>query len=39
MAWTTPKTDWAIGELVAPNDMNAVGGNLTMLKNPAMAFE
>ncbi len=37
MAWTTPKTDWTTGELVAPSDMNAVGENLTVLKNPAMA--
>lgn len=37
MAWTTPKTDWTIGELVAASEMNAVGENLTVLKNPAMS--
>ena len=34
MAWTTPKTDWATGELVAAADMNAVGENLAVLKRP-----
>ncbi len=33
MAWTTPKTDWNTGELVAPADMNAIGENLLALKN------
>ncbi|MCY4540588.1 MAG: hypothetical protein OXE52_20390 [Chloroflexi bacterium] len=37
MTWTTPKTDWATGELITANDMNAVGENLTVLKSPAMA--
>ncbi len=31
MAWTTPKTDWATGELVAASDMNAIGENLAAL--------
>ncbi len=31
MAWTTPKTDWTTGELVAAEDMNAVGENLAQL--------
>ena len=33
MAWTTPKTNWATGELVTAEDMNAVGENLAALKN------
>ena len=33
MAWTTPKTDWATGELVTAEDMNAVGENLAQLGN------
>ncbi len=37
MAWTTPKTDWETGELVAASDMNAIGENLAALKNPATA--
>ena len=37
MAWTTPKTDWETGELVAASDMNAVGENLAALKAPATA--
>ena len=37
MAWTTPKTDWATGELVAASDMNAIGENLAALKHPATA--
>ncbi len=37
MAWTTPKTDWATGELVAAGDMNAIGENLAVLKQPATA--
>ncbi len=32
MAWTTPKTDWEVGELVSPGDLNAVGENLVALK-------
>ncbi len=28
MAWTTPKTDWEVGELVSAGEMNAVGENL-----------
>ena len=31
MAWTTPKTNWATGELVTAEDMNAVGENLAVL--------
>lgn len=34
MAWTTPKTNWATGELVTAQDMNAVGENLATLKVP-----
>ncbi len=37
MAWTTPKTDWATGELVAAADVNAIGENLAVLKNPSTA--
>ena len=37
MAWTTPKTDWATGELVAASDINAVGENLAALKQPSTA--
>ena len=37
MAWTTPKTDWATGELVTAEDMNAVGENLAALKNLSTA--
>ncbi|MCY4020246.1 MAG: hypothetical protein OXG39_12640 [Chloroflexi bacterium] len=37
MAWTTPKTDWSTGELVAAADLNAIGANLVALKNPAKA--
>ncbi|MCY3831993.1 MAG: hypothetical protein OXG85_03180 [Chloroflexi bacterium] len=33
MAWTTPKTDWKTGELVAASDMNAIGENLAVLRN------
>ncbi len=31
MSWTTPKTDWATGELVSASDMNAIGENLAAL--------
>lgn len=31
MAWTTPKTNWDTGELVAASDMNAIGENLAAL--------
>ncbi len=31
MAWTTPKTDWEVGELVSPGDLNAVSENLAEL--------
>ena len=31
MAWTTPKTDWETGELVAASDLNAIGENLAAL--------
>ena len=37
MAWTTPKTDWETGELVAASDMNAIGENLAALQHPATA--
>ena len=37
MAWTTPKTDWETGELVAASDMNAIGENLAALNNRASA--
>lgn len=38
MAWTTPKTNWTTGELVTAQDMNAVGANLAVLKDPATAL-
>ena len=34
MAWTTPKTDWAVGELVTAEDMKTLGENLAALKDP-----
>ena len=34
MAWTTPKTNWATGELVTAEDMNAIAENLVALKHP-----
>ncbi|MCY3781938.1 MAG: hypothetical protein OXG78_16610 [Chloroflexi bacterium] len=37
MAWTTPKTNWATGELVTAEDMNAVGENLAVLRHPSTA--
>ncbi len=37
MAWTTPKTDWETGELVAASDMNAIGENLAARRNLAIA--
>ena len=37
MAWTTPKTNWTTGELVAASDMNNIGENLAALKQPATA--
>ena len=37
MAWTTPKTDWETGELVAASDLNAVGENLAALRNRVRA--
>lgn len=30
--WTTPKQDWALGEVVEASDMNAIGENLGYLK-------
>ena len=33
MAWTTPKTNWATGELVAAADMNGISENLVILGN------
>ncbi|MCY4073759.1 MAG: hypothetical protein OXG60_20900 [Chloroflexi bacterium] len=32
MAWTTPKTDWSTGELVAAADLNAMNENLAALR-------
>ena len=37
MAWTTPKTDWASGELVSASDMNAIGENLAALRHVVAA--
>ena len=37
MAWTTPKTNWATGELVTAADLNAICENLAALKNPPTA--
>jgi hypothetical protein len=37
MAWTEPKTDWALGELVTQSDLNAIGDNLAALKEPPSA--
>jgi hypothetical protein len=34
MTWTTPKTTWAEGEIVAAQDMNDIGDNLEALKSP-----
>ena len=34
MAWTAPKTDWANGELVSADDMNAIGEHLARLIAP-----
>ena len=34
MAWTTPKTNWATGELVTAEDLNAINENLVALKHP-----
>ena len=33
MAWTTPKTDWTTGDLVAASDLNAIGDNLNHFKS------
>ncbi len=33
MAWTTPKTDWTTGELVAASDLNAIGDTDNFLFN------
>lgn len=30
--WTTPKQDWALGEVVDAGDMNAIGENLAYLE-------
>lgn len=38
MAWTAPKTNWAVGELVTAEDMNAIGENFVALKKPATAM-
>ncbi len=39
MAWTTPKTDWATGDLVAASNLNEIGDNfnalMTRLENGA----
>ncbi len=37
MARTTPKTDWADGELITAAHLNAIGENLAMLRNQAPA--
>lgn len=37
MAWTTPKTNWATGELVTAEDMNSIGENLATLRHPITA--
>ncbi|MDE2856775.1 MAG: hypothetical protein OXN94_02895 [Chloroflexota bacterium] len=37
MARTTPKTDWADGELVTAAHSNAIGENLAALLNPPTA--
>ena len=37
MAWTTPKTDWNTGELVTAADINAIGENLAVLRQPSAA--
>jgi hypothetical protein len=31
-AWTTPKQDWALNDIVAAPDLNAIGENLAYLK-------
>ncbi|MDX1993704.1 MAG: hypothetical protein SF029_15050 [bacterium] len=38
MTWTTPKTDWQEGDIVAASDMNALGTNLNALKTPPTAL-
>ena len=38
MAWTTPKADWADGELVSASHLNAVGENLAALRSPSRAI-
>ncbi len=37
MAWTTPRTDWANGELVTAADINAIGENLAALRETSTA--
>jgi len=37
MAWNTPKVDWETGELVAASDLNEIGENLSLLRNPPTA--
>lgn len=37
MAWTTPKTDWETGDLVAAGDMNAIGENLAAMRSRVRA--
>ena len=34
--WTTPKTDWSTGELVADTHMNDIGNNLNYLRERAV---
>lgn len=34
MAYTTPKTDWAAGDLVTASEMNRIGNNVAALKSP-----
>ena len=38
MAWTTPKTDWAAGELVTTEDLNAIGENLAAVDGVVLAL-
>lgn len=34
-AWTTPRQDWALNDLVTAPDLNAIGENLAYLKQPS----
>ncbi|MCY4536603.1 MAG: hypothetical protein OXE52_00070 [Chloroflexi bacterium] len=33
MTWTAPKTDWSNGDLVTAADLNAIGENVTAIRN------